>query len=150
MPTEQYAEENLIRMADYTANVDRLANVARSILDEVDKRSAFFDNGLFGDPVWYILLDLYIHAAERRTVSVSSLCVAARVPATTALRWINNLTNRGLLERFSDPSDRRRAHIRLSRAAHEQMSAYLAMIESDRGLREPAKALFRQPPLSPG
>src|SRR3546814_1843272 len=41
------------------------------------------------DPAWDMLLDLYL-AAERNTrpVSISSLCIASAVPATTALRWI--------------------------------------------------------------
>jgi DNA-binding MarR family transcriptional regulator len=58
-------------------------------------------------------------------VSVSSLCIAAAVPTTTALRWIKQLADRGLLERRSDPADARRAFIALAPTAQAAMDACL-------------------------
>lgn len=69
---------------------------------------------LFADPAWDILLDLLAARLENAKVSVSSLCIAAAVPPTTALRWIRQLTDRGLLERRADPRDGRRIFITLS------------------------------------
>ena len=57
-------------------------------------------------------------------VSVSSLCIAASVPSTTALRWIGQMTETGLLERASDPGDRRRAFTQLSNEARSAMAGY--------------------------
>ncbi len=69
---------------------------------------------LFADPAWDIMLDLMAARLEQTRVSVSSLCIAAAVPPTTALRWIRQLTERGLLQRQADPSDGRRIFIALS------------------------------------
>ncbi len=69
---------------------------------------------LFADPAWDIMLDLLAARLEKANVSVSSLCIAAAVPPTTALRWIRHLTDRRLLERQADPNDGRRIFIALS------------------------------------
>ncbi len=49
-------------------------------------RDQFFGTALFEDPGWDMLLDLYAAELERGRVSVSSLCIAAAVAPTTALR----------------------------------------------------------------
>jgi hypothetical protein len=45
---------------------------------------------------------------------VSSLCIAAAVASTTALRWIARMTDTALFERRPDLLDRRRAFMVLS------------------------------------
>lgn len=91
-------------------------------------RAQYFEAELFADPAWDMLLDLYASALERRQVSVSSLCIAAAVPPTTALRWISTLNEAGLFERHADPSDRRRAYIALSPKGLAGMRAYVAAL----------------------
>jgi DNA-binding MarR family transcriptional regulator len=118
-----------------------LVGVARRLLKEADDRERFFSGEMFSDPVWRILLDLYVHTAERRKISVSSACVAARVPTTTALRWISDLVDRGLVERAPDPMDGRRCHLNLSPPTFENMSRYLASITGIDALVAPASAL---------
>ncbi len=81
-------------------------------------RDQFFEPaGLFEDPAWDMLLDLFAAALEGAKVSVSSLCIAAAVAPTTALRWIGRMTEAGLFVRSPDPEDRRRAFVGLSDAA---------------------------------
>ena len=63
---------------------------------------------------------------EHVRVSVTSLCIASGVPPTTALRWIGQMTEAGLLERVEDESDRRRAFIGLTDAAADAMARYFA------------------------
>ncbi|MEZ0244384.1 MAG: hypothetical protein ACAH11_13490 [Sphingomonas sp.] len=92
-------------------------------------RGQFFQGELFADPAWDMLLDLYAAELERRQVSVSSLCIAAAVPPTTALRWIGTLHDAGLFERKADPSDRRRAYIVLSQKGLDGMRAYIAAVK---------------------
>ncbi|TVV76116.1 winged helix DNA-binding protein [Sphingomonas solaris] len=89
-------------------------------------RELFFASDLFADPAWDMLLDLMAARLERRQVAVSSLCIAAAVPPTTALRWIKLLTEQGILIRIADPTDGRRVFIELSDAAAEGMMSYLA------------------------
>lgn len=88
------------------------------------------DEDLFGEPAWDLLLDLFIAAKERKRVPVTSACIGAAVPTTTALRWLAVLEERGLVLREADPSDARRIFVRLSADAYSRMVAYFARIET--------------------
>src|SRR3546814_10360761 len=62
-------------------------------------------------------------------VAVSSLCVAAAVPPTTALRWIKTLCEHGLFVRSADPQDGRRVFIELTDEAAASLEAYLKAVQ---------------------
>ena len=83
--------------------------LVRRIIRQRQLRARFFDGELFGDPAWDMLLDLTAARVEHQRVSITSLCIASGVPPTTALRWINEMTSAGLLERVEDDTDRRRS-----------------------------------------
>jgi DNA-binding response OmpR family regulator len=102
------------------------ARLVRQIIANRQARARFFDGDLFADPAWDMLLDLTAAHAEHRRISVTSLCIAAGVPATTALRWIKQLVEAGVFERVDDASDRRRAFIALSESSREAMARYFA------------------------
>lgn len=93
----------------------------RSILRLRRKRAMLFGDGVFADPAWDMLLDLTAARIDGIQVPVSSLCLAAAVPATTALRWMRTLFELGMIERQSDPDDRRRVHIALTDGAYAAM-----------------------------
>lgn len=80
---------------------------------------------LFSDPAWDILLDLTAARMEGQSVSISSACVAANVPATTALRWINLLVDKGLLVRKPERLDGRRATVTTTDGAQDMMTNHL-------------------------
>lgn len=92
-------------------------------------RDSYFDASLFADPAWDILLDLMAARLEGVQVSVSSLCIAAAVPATTALRWIGTMTESGLLIREHDPDDARRIFITLSADTAANLHQYLVGLQ---------------------
>jgi DNA-binding MarR family transcriptional regulator len=110
--------------ADVTIDVGevRRAIRARRLRDQ------HFGTGLFEDPAWDILLDLFAAELEGTQVSVSSLCIAASVAPTTALRWISKLVDSGLLVRRPDPFDRRRAFMELSPTAAQAMRNHVAAL----------------------
>lgn len=114
-----------------------LVGIARRLVKEADAREAYFPDCVSHDPVWRILLDLYIHSATHRKVTVSDAYVASRAPSTTALRWIGELVEQGLLIRTPDPRDRRRAYVTLSDEAFARMSSYLAGIAGIASVRDP-------------
>lgn len=126
-----------------------LAAVARRLLKEVDLRESFFNAAYFSDPAWHILLDLFVAAVEMKKVSVSSLCVAARVPSSTALRWIKHLTEAGLIGRVADYEDRRRYFIHIEPSAFANMAAYLARISGGAAPATPEAGAPRQGRRSP-
>lgn len=98
--------------------------LVRKLIRQRQQRARFFDAELFADPAWDMLLDLTAARAEHHQVSVTSLCIAAGVPPTTALRWIGQMVHAGLFERVEDTMDRRRAFIRLSDGAADAMARY--------------------------
>ncbi|HEU4821121.1 MAG TPA: winged helix DNA-binding protein [Qipengyuania sp.] len=107
------------------------ARVIHRIIRQRRMRDRFFDSELFADPAWDILLDLTAARAEHRRVSVTSLCIAAAVPSTTALRWIAQMTDAGILVREQDEEDRRRAFVALSDTAAEAMARYFEELGKD-------------------
>lgn len=102
------------------------AGEVRSMIRARRLRDRFLPPELFGEPAWDMLLDLFAARIERVNVAVSSLCIAAAVPPTTALRTIRTLTELGLFARVADPADRRRVFIELTEQAATAMQAYVA------------------------
>ncbi len=107
-------------------------NEVRDVIRARRMRAAFFPGDLFADPAWDMLLDLFAAELEDRRVSVSSLCIAAAVPGTTALRWIGSMVESGLFERYADAQDRRRAFISLSPKARDGMGRYFHAVRRAR------------------
>jgi len=87
-------------------------------------RDDSFPGDLFGEPAWDCLLDLYLAALEKRRLSVTDVCVAATVPPTTALRWVDILCRRDLAVRGSDALDGGRSIVELTRKGEALMSCY--------------------------
>lgn len=65
------------------------------------------------DGAWRILIDLFCNDGRRR-ISVSSACIAAGMPSTTALRWIGQLVSHGLITKIADEEDGRRIFVELT------------------------------------
>jgi DNA-binding transcriptional ArsR family regulator len=101
------------------------AAFVRSMIRARRLRDSYFKGDLFADPAWDILLDLMAARLEKHRVAVSSLCIAAAVPPTTALRWIKTLTDKGVLIRVADPADGRRVYIELSDEAAKALAGYI-------------------------
>lgn len=105
---------------------------ARRLIHARREREALLGRDLFGEPAWDMLLDLFAAHEEGRAMSVTSLCIAANVPSSTALRCIAAMEEDGKLIREADTHDRRRINVKLTPAAAEQMRRLLASwIERD-------------------
>ena len=104
------------------------AKQVREMIKARRLRDQYFDSELFADPAWDMLLDLMAARLEGAKVSVSSLCIAASVPPTTALRWIKTMTEEKIFERKADIHDGRRIFIELSDEATAGMVGFFSMI----------------------
>ena len=100
----------------------------RSVIRARRLRGRFFPEDMFADPAWDMLLDLLQAEIAQLRVPVSSLCIAAAVPATTALRWLKNMTDQGLFLRRADPHDGRRVFVELAPEASMAMRRYFAEV----------------------
>jgi DNA-binding IclR family transcriptional regulator len=85
----------------------------------------YFDEVLFGEPCWDMLLDLFANKALGRRVSVTSLCLAANVPQATGMRYLRLLEEQGLVGRTPAPDDRRVTLVEMTQLAYKQMRRYV-------------------------
>jgi Fic family protein len=99
-----------------------LLETARAIYDGRRIRERIFGPGLFSDPSWDILLDLYIAQREERKVTVSSACIAASAPTSTATRHIAHLVQVGLAVRIARPEDARSSYLELSARGERKLT----------------------------
>lgn len=104
------------------------ADTVRSVIRARRLRSRYFPEELFADPAWDMLLDLLQAEISHLRVPVSSLCIAAAVPATTALRWLKTLANQGLFLRRADPHDGRRVFVELAPETSLALRRYFATV----------------------
>ena len=124
--------------------------VAQDLYRERQRRREIFGDDLFGEPAWDLLLDLYIAEKTGTRSSVTAACLGANVPGTTALRYLQQLEERGLVVREADRKDARRAFVRLSEAGYARMTDYFwanrATLLRDRGV---PGATGQASPISP-
>lgn len=104
---------------------DRLVAAAHEEVRRRSDRRLVLGPDLLAEPAWDMLLDLYLAQEAGRSVAVSSLCIAAGVPTTTALRWVRILEKEGLLLRERDRDDGRRSFVKLSAPAREKIDLLL-------------------------
>lgn len=108
--------------ADYAA-------AARAMLTSRRKMEQYFPD-LFADPARDMLIDLFVAAEEGREMSVTSCCMAAMVPATTALRWLALLKQQALVLEEPDKRDRRQKLLHLAPHARAQMREFIDSVEN--------------------
>ena len=121
-------EADQAERAEPRANGERRqwGKLARSLHRERARRADFFPPELFGEPAWDILLDLYAAAKANELRSIKAICLSSQAPEATALRHIDQLTARGLVERKPDRTDRRRKYLSLTALGERKMQDYLA------------------------
>jgi hypothetical protein len=106
----------------------------RAIIRARRMRDQYLPADLFADPAWDMILDLMAARLAGQCVSVSSLCIAAAVPPTTALRWIRQLTDRAVFARIDDPADGRRVFIELTDTAAQAVLAWAQAVRRNGGV----------------
>ncbi|WP_374441030.1 response regulator [Stella sp.] len=110
---------------------DRLADMKARVVQVIQSRQArdrHFPQHLFADPAWDMLLDLTLAKLSSKEISVSSVCLAAGVPQSTALRRLQDLEQSGLVRRRRDRDDRRRIFVELTEDAMQRILRYLSVI----------------------
>lgn len=101
-----------------------LANAQAAVRRRLLRRQLVGADELFGEPAWEMLLDLFIHEREGKPLSISSLCMVAGIPMSSALRLVQRMSNAGLMCRMPDPHDGRRSFMRLDPSLAHRLSAY--------------------------
>ena len=95
----------------------------QSIMEMRRRRSAVFGEGLFSDPAWDILLELFAAELDGRSLGLSDLAHIA--PRSTLARWLTALEERGLVL-CGGPLRPDEMRIALSRACSATMARILS------------------------
>ena len=99
-------------------------DMVRWVINARKLRSRFLPTELFADPAWDILLELLRAEIAQQRIAVSSLCIAANAPATTALRYIKAMAQQAMIVRQPDPFDGRRVYVVLAPAISNALRRY--------------------------
>ena len=105
------------------------AALVKGIVRARTQRTKFLPPSLFAEPAWDILLGLYSAELAQRRMTVSQVCAAAKVPATTAIRWLNTLESSQLIIRRPDPLDGRRSFVELTEHGEKAMENFFQSIK---------------------
>jgi len=92
-------------------------------------RKRMLGEEVFTGPAWGILLELFESYILQRTDTVGQVCVSSDVPAATVLRWLNRLSDSGLVTMHDDHLDRRRRFVELSANGIHLMTQYFSGTE---------------------
>jgi hypothetical protein len=122
-------------------NVGRI--VAQVYAERRLRDKVFADLAIFGEPAWDMLLDIANAEAEGKRLSVTSVCIGACVPATTALRWLKILETKGLIFREGDIGDARRAYVRLTATGYVKLETYCDGVQALRMKSSVAQVAYR-------
>lgn len=112
-PSPAISRENLIAVAKFSHLVRQ-------------HRCDHFSPAMFGEPAWDVLLALYLAENNGTVPTVSSLAKAARIPLTTAIRWIDYLEEKRLIERQRSSDDGRASTVILSADGRARIEGYFA------------------------
>ena len=104
---------------------EHLTARARALLRARRLRARHFNQALFGEPAWDILLLLYLTEYSEGRQSIGRLAEMVETPLTTVLRWVAYLERERLVSRSEHPTDRRVVFIMLTDKAREAMEAFL-------------------------
>ncbi len=113
-----------------TSGPDLSVDSVRAVIHARRLRASYFAADLFADPAWDMMLELLKAELSQHRVTVSNLCAAAADPATTALRWLNAIVEKGLFVRRDDPHDGRRAYVELAPDTSRALRHYFAQLPS--------------------
>lgn len=108
------------------ASFGTLLERAESILRVRRARERLLGRAVIGEPVFDLLLSLYVRSGQEET-SVTSLARPAGVPYSSAVRWISYLDDKGLVERTESRTDRRAICVRLTAYGRAVMDELLSL-----------------------
>ncbi len=100
--------------------------IARAILEDRKRRCQIFNPGMFGEPGWDLLLNLYVMDRDGPRLTIGKLAQLAGVSLSTGLRWMEYLKDQGLITRVDHPTDARTAFVALTDKAREALGLYLS------------------------
>ena len=102
---------------------------ASSLIATRALRHEYLRSSWLGEPVWDILLVLYVNDGRLR-MTTGDVIESSGVPSSTALRWFGVLEDGGLLVRRDSPTDKRVVFLELSEEGRSKLDAFFAQVQT--------------------
>jgi DNA-binding MarR family transcriptional regulator len=103
----------------------RAAKRAAEIVESRKRRRTYFSASMFGEPAWDMLLVLFLAESSHVRANTTAVALAADVPLTTALRWMDYLESQQLIYRAGHMTDRRVSVVTLTDKGRQALELYL-------------------------
>ena len=94
---------------------------ARELLELAERRQTIFPGQGLPDHAWHLMLELLVHHYEGKQYTLEGICEASKMPFETCLRYINHLTNLGVIIRDDGELDSLARCVALSSDAHQNL-----------------------------
>jgi DNA-binding MarR family transcriptional regulator len=104
--------------------MNAVANFTSSEMRALQTRYRFLPADICQGPLWAMIVYLANARASGKRAYTFQLGLAANIPGTTALRYIDRLEDAGLAQRAPDDEDRRRTIVRLTDTGWDKMLGY--------------------------
>ena len=114
--------------AEQTYRQSETLPIARALLEDRRRRSRLFNPGMFGEPGWELLLNLYVNDQDGARLTIGKLIQIAGTAQSTSLRWLDYLEDQGLISREAHPTDARTAFVALTDKARGSLTSYLSQM----------------------
>lgn len=116
--------------AQRTRLLQNTTEVARAVLEDRRRRGRIFNLGMFGEPAWELLLNLYVMDIDGPRLTIGRLIDSTECAQTTALRWLQYLQDQDLIVRQEHPGDARTAFVSLTNKARDALDLYLSQSQT--------------------
>lgn len=130
-------------LKDTTLDERRIDEIVAQLRQSSRERRRVFANRIFASPGWDMLLDMFVAWRADRPLSVKAACLAAGVPKSTALRYLDQLCDDGIVLKLPHESDHRSFTVSLSAIGLELMLAYLERLGGTIALAAPEAGSIR-------
>lgn len=112
--------------SDAAMGVPTAAQVRRYIVARRERN--LMGEGLFSDPAWDMLLELFASSLEGQEVTVTVACNAAGCPPTTGLRYLRLMHDAGLIHRRDHWRDMRMKVISITDEGRDFVQTFLTRL----------------------
>jgi DNA-binding MarR family transcriptional regulator len=99
--------------------------LARKLYEDRRRRDQLFERHIFGEPAWDMLLALFSDETGETVGNVTTLCRAAGLPQSTAVRWQWVLVEEGLVELGPTSLVLRERRVKLTNKGRKLMEQHL-------------------------
>jgi hypothetical protein len=121
----------------------RIDEIVGQLRQSSRERRRVFSNRIFASPGWDMLLDMFVAWRDDRPLSVKAACLAAGVPKSTALRYLDQLCDDGIVLKLRHKKDHRSFTVSLSATGLELILAYLERLGEPAVLAAPEARSIR-------